>query len=183
MNLQHIAFKIFVDGTLTADWEQFINVFHRWVADQSMPEMMIDVADYRHVPNGPGVVMVGHAADYYMDNTAGRPGLRYVCKSERGGSNIDRVQQAFAAVASACARMEAEIPGLKFSRTDFEITINDRAIAPNNDTTREHLSSALPEILEQVFGFGDNVVECQKDPRKLAGAAIKVSVPIELVAG
>ena len=80
MELQHIAFKVFVEGDLTVDWEQFINVFHTWVAAQSMPEMMIDVADYRHVPNGPGVVMTGHEADYYMDNTGGEPGLRYVSK-------------------------------------------------------------------------------------------------------
>lgn len=182
MNLQHIAFKIFVDGDLTADWEQFINVFHGWVANQSMPEMMIDVADYRHVPKGPGVVMVGHEADYYMDNTDGKPGLRYVCKVEQPGSNSDRIQQAFAAAASACARIEAEIPSVQFSRTDFEVTVNDRAIAPNNAATRSFLQTELPSILGSLLG-GEVNVECQQNERKLSGATVKSSQPVTLVAG
>ena len=42
MELQHIAFKVFVDGELDVDWEQFINVFHGWVAAQSMPGENVD---------------------------------------------------------------------------------------------------------------------------------------------
>lgn len=178
MELQHIAFKIFVDGELTVDWEQFINVFHGWVAAQSMPEMMIDVADYRHVPNGPGVVMTGHEADYYMDNTAGKPGLRYVCKVAVEGSNQDRVQKAFAAASAASARLESEIPGLKFSRTQFEMDINDRGFAPNNEATRSYLGSELPEVLKSVLG-SDAKLEIQQDERKLAGARIEASTPVK----
>ena len=181
MNLQHIAFKVFVDGELTIDWEQFINVFHKWVADQSMPEMMIDVADYRHVPNGPGVVMTGHAADYYMDNTGGKPGLRYVCKVETDGSNQDRIKSAFEAASTACNRLEAELDGLKFSRTNFELTVNDRASAPNDDATRGALAAELPSILESVLGSAANI-EVQTDPRKLSGAAIQVSSPAAFAA-
>lgn len=181
MNLQHIAFKIFVDGELSADWEQFINVFHGWVAAQSMPEMMIDVADYRHVPNGPGVIMVGNEADYYMDNTGGNPGLRYVCKVKKDADNQTQVKEAFSAAAAACARLEAEVAGLKFSRTAFEVTINDRGFAPNNDETRASLASELPGILAAVLG-GEANVELQQDPRKLAGALVTASSPVELTA-
>jgi len=179
MELQHIAFKVFVEGDLTVDWEQFINVFHTWVAGQSMPEMMIDVADYRHVPNGPGVVMTGHEADYYMDNTGGEPGLRYVCKVKVDGSNEDRLKAAFAAASSACARLESELSDLKFSRTNFELTINDRAVAPNDEPTRSFLESDLPGLLNSVLG-GDVKLEIQQDQRKLSGARVTVSSPVEL---
>ncbi len=182
MELQHIAFKVFVDGELSVDWEQFINVFHGWVAAQSMPgEMMIDVADYRHVPNGPGVVMTGHEADYYMDNTAGKPGLKYVCKVAQDGSDQDRIQHAFKAAAAACARLEAELPGLKFSRTSFELAVNDRAYAPNNDATRTYLGEQLPAILSSVLG-GDPALTLQQDDRKLAGAEVSVASPVEFTA-
>ena len=63
MNLQHVRVKFFVDGELNVDLQDVINTFHGWVAEQSMDEMMIDVADYRHVPNGPSVVMVGLKVD------------------------------------------------------------------------------------------------------------------------
>lgn len=180
MNLQHIAFKIFAESEIS-DWEQFINVFHGWVAAQSMPEMMIDVADYRHVPQGPGVVMVGHAADYYMDNVAGKPGLRFVCKVDKEGSNADRIKHAVTSASAACARLESEVSGMKFSRTDFELTVNDRGVAPNTGDTRSFLESELPAILKDALG-SDVEIEIQQDERKLAGASIKVASPIELAA-
>ena len=182
MNLQHINLKIFVQGELTVDWSRFIEVFHRWTAAQSMPEMMIDVADYRHVPNGPGVVMVGHEADYFLDNTAGRPGLRYSCKVEQPGSNEDRVRGAFSAASTACVRLESELPGLKFSRTELALTINDRAVAPNTDETHAAVSAELPKILESVLGTGDMELEYHRDPRQLYGVTIKLPQPIELAA-
>ena len=64
MNVQHVNVKFFVDGELNVDWERFIEVFHVWIAEQSTDELLIDVADYRHVPMGPGVILVGHEEDY-----------------------------------------------------------------------------------------------------------------------
>lgn len=180
MDLQHLAFKVFVDGELSIDWEQFINVFHEWTAAQSMPEMMIDVADYRHVPNGPGVVLVGHEADYYMDNTDGQPGLRYVSKAKLDIDSSAQVKLAFERASSACARLEQALDGLKFSRTNFEITVNDRAIAPNNDATRANLKKNLPGLLESIGK--DLTIEIQQDERKLAGATIRSATPVEFVA-
>jgi hypothetical protein len=182
MNLQHINIKILVDGDRAIDWERLIRVFHGWTAAQSMPEMMIDVADYRHVPNGPGVVLVGHEADYSLDDTGGRPGLRYNCKAEQPGNNEDRFRQAFAAVATASARLEAELPGLTFRRTEFEFAINDRALAPNTEETRAAVDAELPGMLESVFGQGDIRIKYESDPRRLFGADITLSKPFELTA-
>ena len=65
-----------------ADLEQIVELFHQWVADQSMPEMLIDIADYRHVPDGPGSVLVGLESDYAIDHAGGRYGLgqRVICQ-------------------------------------------------------------------------------------------------------
>ncbi|HEV8246140.1 MAG TPA: hypothetical protein VGP93_10250, partial [Polyangiaceae bacterium] len=57
--------------------EHFVPVFHRFIRDHVLDELLIDVADYAHVHHGPGVVLVGHAADYYMDQGEGRLGLLY----------------------------------------------------------------------------------------------------------
>lgn len=181
MNLQHVAFKIFVDGELDVDWNQFINIFHTWVANQSLPEMMIDVADYRHVPNGPGVVMIGHEADYYMDNTDGKPGLRYVRKVASDDGAEQQVANAFSAASSACIRLEEEIAGLRFSRTEFELTINDRAIAPNTAETRNALESLLSQVLHNVLGCEASLV-IQQDERKLSGARIVAANQVEMSA-
>ncbi len=180
MNLQHVNVKIFVDGEMTVDWESFIVVFHRWVAEQAMDEMLIDVADYRHVPNGPGVVLVGHEADYAMDNTGGRAGLRYNCKVARENSNEDRVRHALAAAAGACLLLEAEFADLRFSRHEFELTINDRALAPNNNQTLEACGSELPKLLQNVLGVSEVDLDYNRDPRCLFGAVVKLGSPIDL---
>ena len=59
MELQHINVKIYVEGDLPVDPAEFITVFHQWVKDKVLDELLIDVADYRHVPAGPGVLLVG----------------------------------------------------------------------------------------------------------------------------
>ena len=70
--IQHVRVKIFARESV--DLGAAIPVFHRWIQDRVCPEMLIDVADYRHVPNGPGVVLMGHEASYSLDNTKGRLG-------------------------------------------------------------------------------------------------------------
>ncbi len=77
MELQYLVAKIFVEGDLKIDPASVVNVFHRWVAQQSLPEMLVDVAELLHVPAGPGVVLVGVEADYALDHTAHRWGLLY----------------------------------------------------------------------------------------------------------
>lgn len=179
LNLQHVNVKIFVDGQLQADLENFINIFHRLVADQAMNEMMIDVADYRHVPKGPGVVMVGLEADYGMDDKDGRFGLRYNRKAPLEGTNQQRLKQAFWAARNTCALLEDEIDGLKFSRTDFELFINDRALAPNTRETREKFQGELETFLRDELGQTDAQVDYESDPRKVVGAVIRTSQPVE----
>ena len=39
--------------------EKLVPVFHQWIREKKIPdELLIDVADYAHVPQGPGVVLI-----------------------------------------------------------------------------------------------------------------------------
>ena len=180
MNLQHVNVKIFVDGELTVDMERFIEVFHRWVAEQAMGELLIDVADYRHVPMGPGVVLVGHESDYAMDWKGNRPGLLYNCKVARDGSNEDRIRTALRSAARACSLLEAEFEGLRFSRQEFDLSINDRALAPNTEETYESCNSELPGLLQNVFGTSELELQYNRDPRSIFGAVVKLASSFDL---
>ena len=175
LNLQHVNVKLFVDGELNVDLEEFINVFHPLVAQQAMDEMMIDVADYRHVPYGPGVVMVGLEADYSIDHKDGRWGLRYNRKAPLEGSNQDCLKDAFAKAHATAELLESKISGLKFSRSHFELFFNDRALVPNTPQT---LAAAQPEIetfLRDTLGQSEFEVEYVSEPRKLFGATIRLA--------
>src|SRR3989442_6323570 len=82
--VQHVRVKIFAREPVSIDLGDAIPIFHRWIQDRVCPEMLIDVADYRHVPNGPGVMLIGHEANYSLDNTKDRLGLPYSRKQAGG---------------------------------------------------------------------------------------------------
>jgi hypothetical protein len=179
MMLQHVNVKLFVDGEINVDMQRFIEVFHRWVAQQSMNEMLIDVADYRHVPNGPGVLLVGHEANYSMDCTRGRCGLLYNRKATLEGSHADRFQQALSSATHACLMLEKELPGLRFDRQQFELFINDRALAPNQPETYEAVLPELDAFVRTKLGQSSFVLERQSDPRSRFGVTVKLSQPMD----
>ncbi len=180
MELQHVNVKIFVEGDLSVDPEQFINIFHSWTAEQSCDELLIDVADYRHVPAGPGVVLVGLQADYAMDQAQSRWGLLYNRKAPTEGSNADRFLQAFRAAATACTRLESELPGLKFSRQEFQLFINDRALAPNIPETLASCQADIATFLQSLLGHGNATFAAEPDPRRRFGVLVQTGSNFDL---
>lgn len=145
MDLQHLIVKIPVEGPLGVDPAKVVDFFHPWVATQAVPGVvLVDVAELLHVPDGPGVVLVGYEADYAFDHTGGIWGALYRRKDIRPGGNVDRLRQAYEAARSLASQLEAAFPGqIAFSRRQLEIVINDRGIAPN---TPETYAAAVPEI-------------------------------------
>ncbi|MGA3094996.1 MAG: hypothetical protein ABSF25_00960 [Bryobacteraceae bacterium] len=129
-------------------------VFQRWIRESVVEELLIDVADYRHVPAGPGVVLVGHEANYSLDNGASRLGLLYNRKAPIEAGAAENIAQALRAALAACRRLEEEpeFEGkLRFGR-DIEIIINDRALAPNTDDAFASLEPAIESALQAVYG-------------------------------
>jgi len=184
MELQHFVAKIHVAGELGIAPEKCVDVFHRWVAQQSMPELLVDVADLLHVPAGPGVVAVGHEADYALDHTDSRWGLLYRRKAVLDGSNADRMAQALQSAAHACRLLEAEFPGeLEFSRTEFELIVNDRLLAPNTTETYQEVEPEVTAFLEELLGHeAFSLARHDREPRARFGLTVKLDRPFDLVA-
>ena len=176
IELQHINIKFFVADGVEVDPEKFIAIFHRWTSEQCLDELLVDVADYRHVPAGPGVVLVGHEADYAIDHARHRYGLLYNRKAPLAGTNADRVRQALTSALAACDLLEKEFAGqLKFDRSHFELVVNDRALAPN---TAETFAAAGVEIRAAVEGLGHDEVslthDSLNDPRRRFSVLVRV---------
>jgi hypothetical protein len=153
LTLQHVIVKIPIEGDLGIEPGDLIPVFHRWVAAQSMPELLIDVADLRHVPSGPGVVLVGSEADYSLDHTDGTWGLQYRRKDALDGSNLTRLTQALEAARRLGDRLEEELEGrLRYSRSIIDVIVNDRALAPNTEETRRLAAPDLEQFAQAAFG-------------------------------
>jgi hypothetical protein len=170
--------KLMLDSPTDADLAPLISIFHAWIHGQIFEELLLDVADYRHVPAGPGVVLIGHQANYSVDNTDNRLGVRYNRKAELDGGNQDRLAQAARAALIACQRLEAEptVAGkLQFNGRDLEIFINDRLLAPNSEPTFAEARPDLQRFAERLFGGPHYSLSHNPDPRKLFGVSIKAS--------
>jgi hypothetical protein len=175
--MQHVNVKLLLRNPGEVDLEPLIPVFHDWIRDQVGEGVLLDVADYRHVDAGPGVVLIGHEGNYSVDNTDNHLGVRYNRKAALDGSNQDRLKQAARAALTACQRLEAEarLGGrLRFNGQEIEIFINDRLLAPNNDATREALDSDLRSFSEKLFRGSEYSTSYGSDPRNLFGVSIKV---------
>ena len=185
MNLQHINVKIYVEDDSAVDLSRFIDVFHSWIKQQLLDELLIDVADYRHVPAGPGVILIGHEADYAMDNKGGRLGLLYNRKAPLDGSNADRFGQALSSAAKACQMLENEFKDngvLTFSRQEFQLFVNDRAIAPNTAETLQNCQDEIASFLTATIGHNQFNLEHHSNPRQRFGVEVKVTEAFELAA-
>ena len=181
MELNHINVKLLVKDPEAVDLEPVVPVFHSWIQDQVCDERLLDVADYRHVPAGAGVILIGHEADYSVDNTDGRLGVRYNRKTVVDGANLDRLRQATRSALSALERLESEesLAGkLQFNGQDVEIFINDRLVAPNTTETREALQSDLRLFSDKLFGGNDYCLNYGSDPRRLFTVYLKAAQPV-----
>jgi hypothetical protein len=184
MELQHLIAKIFTVDDFKLDPAQVVNLMHRWVARQSMPEMLVDVAELLHVPKGPGVIAVGNDADYALDHTDGRWGVLYRRKSALAGTNADRVAQALRSAAGAAQLIEDEFKGqIAVSRQDFELIVNDRALAPNTPATFVAAKADLEAGVKAFLGHADFKLESQGgDPRRRFAVTVKAAKPFALPA-
>ncbi len=170
-DIQHVNIKLFLQDAHALDLERLVPIFHRWIQEQSRDELLIDVADYRHVPAGPGVMVIGHEANYSVDNAGNRLGVRYNRKAPLAGSNLDRLTQAARAALTACNLLESD-PGLegklRFNGQEIEVSINDRMLAPNNDATRQAFEPEIKVLFGKLFGSEDySVTYPNRDPRQL----------------
>jgi hypothetical protein len=162
--VQHLNVKIFIAQPSQVDLADAIRVFHQWIKDGVCPELLIDVADYLHVPEGPGILLIGHEANYSLDEREGHPGLLYNRKAALDGDFESRLKQAHAAALAACDRLEKdpEFGGkLKFDRTRIEVFVNDRLLAPNTEETWQALKPELERY------FDGSRVERIGEPRDL----------------
>ena len=180
MNLQHVNVKVFVDGELGVELNRFIELFHEWIVQQSVDEMLLDVVDYRHVPNGPSVMLIGGESDYAIDHTNGQYGLVYNRKAPLEGTNTDRFSHSLRSAAKACLLLESELKDLSFSRHRFELFINDRALAPNTAETRDAFESDLSAFMHDVVGESDFSLDSSEDPRLRVGAIVHLKNPLTL---
>jgi len=183
MDLKKINVKIAVEKGADLPLATFIPLFHRFIQDDQLEGMLIDVAEYTHVHQGPGVLLIAHEANYSLDETDGKRGLLYAQKRAGEKGSEEHLKTAFRRALQACALLEKENVGkLKFAVGRVQVQVNDRLGAPYGSGTHGELESLLNPFLNWLYDGEKYLLLPEKDPRKLAGFEVKVEKPFELAA-
>jgi hypothetical protein len=181
MNVQHINIKIYVENPETVKLEDYAAVFNNWIQNQRLEELLIDVADYLHVHHGPGIMLIGHEADYSLDNRAGRLGLLYNRKEQLDGTTQEKIAQAARAALIAAQILEKE-NGLKFNGSEVQIVINDRLLVPNTTETFAALEPDLRAFFDRLYGDAEYTLTHNDNSRERFTATIKTSASFDVEA-
>ena len=157
MDSHKLAVKFFAQGSPELTHDAFIPVFHSWIQQHALKDhLLIDVADYAHVPEGPGTVLVSHQANLSTDRENGKLGLLYVRKQEIDGATTfpRRLASVFRAALEAAAKLEEEVTlrgKLKFRGDELSFRIYDRLLAPNTPATFEQVKPELQRFLSELY--------------------------------
>ena len=183
MDSSKLAVKFFVEDAAALPVEGFVPVFHRWIQGRALSgHQLIDVADYKHVPEGPGTVLVSHEANIHADLGEGRLGLLYFRKQPLSGSFTDRLRAVFKHGLQAAVLLQ-EDPALgtriRFCTDDAIFRVYDRLHAPNSPQTFAAVRGELESFLRHLYGAPVELTH-RPDPERLFEVAIKSpsAVPI-----
>jgi hypothetical protein len=153
MRARRVQLKLYArTGTLN-DPERAAPVFHEWIRSAGADEILVDVARYAHVHEGPAVLLVGHETDYAIDLGEGRAGL--VVTSKRARSAAPKpLSVLFARSFAAAHRIEttAALAGWRFRTDELLLVVPDRLEAPNDDVTFARLEDEIRETARAWLG-------------------------------
>lgn len=183
MDLHKIGVKIFFAGAVPVDLLEFIPVFHRWIQQRSLDDLLIDVADYSHVESGPGILLISHEGNYAIDEAGGRRGLVYYSKRALSGSLAERLGSVWDKALMACQLLEKD-PQLKgrigMQTDEFQVFANDRLAAPNSTEAIATLGPVVDSFFARVAPDKQREITWEPDPKERLCATIKVSEPVAI---
>lgn len=149
MAISKFQVKVFAERETHA--EDYVPVFHRWIRDGVLDELMIDVVDYSHVQDGPVVVLIGHDSDYSLDRGGGQLGLLYANK-RKADVTVARALGRALSVAALVAQEAGPKEPIRFRTDELLVRVADRLFAPNTDDTYERLLPELRAALTPLYG-------------------------------
>mgnify|MGYP003450143596 CR=1 FL=1 len=153
--LRDAAMDMDMDMDIDIDMEQYVAVFHDWIRQSAIGGLLIDVASYTHVPNGPGVLLIGHEFDYGVRIALGRVELTCRHKRDPGGEGnalkrcLRQLLQAAQLLQSASQLSEPP----SFRASGFVFRSNDRLVCPNNPELGSHVTQTVGRLFCKVLGL------------------------------
>lgn len=153
----------FAASDAPADLAPTIEMFHRFIQRGLVEGLILDVADYRHVPDGPGVLLVGHDVDYGVTESAFTT-VRKRHAHDDAATQLRDVLRLGLGTLDAIAD-DGQV-GASFDRSRLTVTAFDRRLGAPAEAA-EALHAELAPVIAELYGAEatvDTVVA--DDPRQ-----------------
>jgi hypothetical protein len=184
VDLHKFGIKLFAVDANGFDILKLIPMYHRWIQQKTLEDLLIDVADYSHVPAGPGVMLIAHEGNYALDETGHERGVVYYSKQPLPGELPERFAQVARKTLKAAQLMtgDAEVNGeLKVPGNDLQFFANDRLVAPNTDAAYAELEPTLKRFLDRLYAGAPYTLVRESDPKERLSVRVRAEneVPLE----
>ncbi len=184
MDLERFCVKFFPRTESIKDETIFIPIFHDWIRLKALNGVLIDVADYRHVPDGPGVMLISHEINYSMDHIDGQFGLTAQRKLGLETHHKDRILGLVRAAAAFGSLLEKDsrVGGkITWEGGSFYYMTNDRLHAPNTDESFAAIKSDLEQAAAELYPDQSiTVTRVDTDPRARLTAEVRVETSVDI---
>ena len=174
MELHRLGVKFFASDPASIRLEDLIPVFHSWIQRQAIPgHILIDVHDYSHIQNGPGILLVAHEGNFSLDMAGGRPGLFYYRKTPTGLPPAEHIAAIVKSAVQACTLLEKDAK-IAVKMDEMLVIANDRLEAPNDDATFAEWKPVVAEGLTHALpGRAFNLTRPDANPKERLTIAVR----------
>ena len=154
MDLQKFGIKLYLNTNDNFKSKDFIPVFHNWIQEKVVSEhLLIDVADYSHIKDGPGVMLIAHEGHFCLDQEEHKAGIMYMRRSHFRGNFTERFINVFSIVIQAAKRLTDNNINKKidFSRDLFRFISNDRRVVENTSINQSVYQDEVQKALKDMY--------------------------------
>lgn len=167
---RRIRVKFFSQEPSAVELAAITPLFHRWIQEHRVDGLLLDVADYKHVQDGPGILLIGHEADYAWDLAGGRPGFVYDRKREweANASLAERLHLVLRIGLASCQTLVEDLAEpVRFQLDEVEFGLLDRLRLPNEAAVFDRVVAEIRPVLDELYGQAAyTLARVSEDPRR-----------------
>lgn len=181
---KRLQVKLFFDDSAEIPIKSFIPVFHNWIKNEETGDLLVDVHNYSHMHEGPGILLVGHEGDFAIDLAEGKTGLIYRRKRSRPRNLADLFRLALNRLFQGVRLLiedESLSEKISFRTDELEIRFPDRLGWPNEQESYDRAEADLASVAGEVFGKENISLErVENDPRDPLSVRVRLSEAVPL---